>query len=64
MTSTEAKRRILQSQPGKQHHYHNDSAQLIDGYYAAFMAQHHPEIRFDQIEGYALAHAAAITEGA
>lgn len=64
MTSLEAKRRMLQAQPGKQHHYHNDSAEMIETYYAAYMAQHHPEVRFDAIEGYARAYAAAATKGA
>jgi len=64
ITTTEAKRRLLQSVPGKAYHYHGDSVDMINTAYAAYMAQHHPEIRYDQIEGYALAHATAITEGA
>ncbi|AUZ67095.1 hypothetical protein V8J08_000928 [Citrobacter amalonaticus] len=58
--TVEAKRAILQAQPGKKYHYHNDSGDLIEAYYAAYMAQHHPEIRFDEHEGYALAQSAAI----
>lgn len=60
ITTIEAKRQLLQSQPGKKHHYHNDSVDMINAAYAAYMAQHHPEIHYDAIEGYAQAHAATI----
>lgn len=63
MTTTETKRQILQSQPGKKYHYNSDSAEMINTAFAGYMAQHHPEIRTDEIEGYVLAHAAA-TKGA
>lgn len=64
MTSIEAKRQILQSQPGKKYHFNNDSADMINTAFAAFMATNHPEVRFDEIDGYAMAHAAAATKGA
>ncbi|MCS3605038.1 hypothetical protein M2371_004292 [Buttiauxella sp. BIGb0471] len=64
MTSTDAKRQILAKQPGKEFSYLNASAHIVDAAYAGYMAQHHPEIRTDEIDGYAMAHAAATTKGA
>lgn len=58
MTTTEAKRKILQSQPGKALHYHNDSVDVINAHFLQYMAEHHPETRFDEIEGWAAAYAA------
>lgn len=55
--SIAAKRKILQSQPGKAYHYNSDSVDSINMNFAAYMAKHHPEVRFDEYEGYALAAA-------
>lgn len=61
ITTVEAKRRILQAQPGKQHHYHNDSVGVIDGHFLEYMAKQHPEVRFDQLDAYARGQALAMS---
>lgn len=61
VTTVEAKRRILQAQPGKQYHYNNDSVDAINGHFLEYMAKQHPEVRFDEIDAYARGQALAMS---
>lgn len=61
VTTTEAKRRILQAQPGKKHHYNSDSVDVINGHFLEYMAKHHPEVRFDELDAFARGQALAMS---
>ncbi|MEY8773394.1 hypothetical protein AB6T85_23605 [Erwinia sp. ACCC 02193] len=63
MNSTDAKRVILENQPGKRFAYRNVTAARLDADFFEFMTRHNPAVRIEHLDGYAVAAAAAIQAG-
>lgn len=55
--NVEAKRHVLNSQPGKQHVYTGASVTHVEMAFAGYMAQYHPEVRTDEVDGWVEAYA-------
>ncbi|EDS0875314.1 MULTISPECIES: hypothetical protein [Citrobacter] len=55
--SVETKRHVLNSQPGKQHAFTCASVTHVEMAFAGYMAQHHPEVRTDEVDGWITAYA-------
>ncbi|EPZ2455325.1 hypothetical protein ACXLRS_000451 [Citrobacter youngae] len=55
--SEETKRHVLNSQPGKQHAFTGASVTHVEMAFAGYMAQHHPEVRTDEVDGWITAYA-------
>lgn len=53
----ETKRHVLNSQPSKQHAYTGASVTHVEMAFAGYMAQHHPEVRTDEVDGWVAAYA-------